>query len=344
LLIWEVLRGFVEVSDATTSHTEDLMSHRNARLTLHGRRLLVERVRVDRRPVAHVAKELGVSRQCAHRWVARFDAEGPAGLLDRSSRPHRCPRRTAEHVEEQVVAAREALRAGPAGIEAATGVAERTVTRVLRRRGVPRLAECDPITGAAIRARRATDRRYERDRPGELVHIDVKKLGRIPDGGGHRVHGRSEAVRGRGIGYDYIHALVDDHSRLGYAEALPDETGTTAAGFLLRAAAHFAAHGIPVIERVLSDNALAYRSSTAFRDAVAALGAQQRFIRPHCPWTNGKVERFNRTLQTEWAYRRRYNSNADRVAALDTWIQHYNTQRRHHALGGQPPISRLSPT
>jgi transposase InsO family protein len=320
------------------------LSHRNARLTVHGRRLLVERVRVDRRPVAHVAKELGVSRQCAHRWVARFDAEGPAGLLDRSSRPHRCPRRIAAQAERRVLAAREVLRAGPAEIAAATGVAERTVTRVLRRRGVPRLAECDPITGAAIRARRATGRRYERDRPGELVHIDVKKLGRIPDGGGHRVHGRSEAVRGRGIGYDYIHALVDDHSRLGYAETLPDETGASAAAFLLRAAAYFAAHGIPTIERVLSDNALAYRRSTVFHDAVAALGAQQRFIRPHCPWTNGKVERFNRTLQNEWAYRRRYNTNADRAAALDTWIEHYNTQRRHHALGGHPPISRLSPT
>jgi transposase InsO family protein len=320
------------------------LAHRNARLTEHGRRLLVERVRVDRRPVAHVAKELGVSRQCAHRWVARFDADGMAGLADRSSRPRHCPSRTPAHVEQRVLDAREALRAGPAGIAAETGVAERTVSRILRRHQVPRLADCDPITGTPIRARRASDRRYERARPGELVHIDVHKQGRIPDGGGHRVHGRSEAVRGRGIGYDYIHVLVDDHSRFGYAEALPDETGATAAAFLLRAAAHFAAHGIPVIERVLSDNALTYRRSAAFRDAVTALGAQQRFIRPHCPWTNGKAERFNRTMQTEWAYRRRYDTNAARTKALDTWIEHYNTRRRHHALGGQPPISRLSPT
>jgi transposase InsO family protein len=311
---------------------------------LHGRRLLVERVRVDHRPIAHVAKELGVSRQCAHRWVARFDAEGVAGLVDRSSRPHRCPRRTSAERERRVLDAREQLRAGPAGIAAVTGVAERTVTRVLRRHRVPCLAECDPITGTPIRARRMTERRYERARPGELVHIDVHKQGRIPDGGGHRVHGRSEAVRGRGIGYDYIHALVDDHSRLGYAEALPDETGATAAAFLLRAATYFAAHGVPTIERVLSDNALTYRRSTAFRDAVAALGAQQRFIRPHCPWTNGKVERFNRTMQIEWAYRRRYDSNTERTAALDTWIEHYNTRRRHTALGGQPPITRLSRT
>jgi transposase InsO family protein len=320
------------------------MAHRNARLTVHGRRLLVHRVLVDRRPVAHVAKELGVSRQCAHRWVARFAAEGPAGLADRSSRPRRCPRRASAAIERRVLDAREALRAGPAGIAAETGVPERTVTRILRRHGAARLAECDPITGAAIRARRMTGRRYERDRRGELVHIDVHKQGRIPDGGGHRVHGRSEAVRGRGIGYDYVHALVDDHSRLGYAEALPDEKGSTAAAFLLRAAAYFAAHGIDHIERVLSDNALAYRRSTAFRDAVAALGAEQRFIRPHCPWTNGKVERFNRTLQIEWAYRRRYDSNSERAAALDTWIEHYNTRRRHTALRGQPPISRLSPT
>jgi transposase InsO family protein len=320
------------------------MAHRNARLTLHGRRLLVERVRVDHRPVAHVAKELGVSRQCAHRWVARYDAEGAAGLVDRSSRPHRCPRRTSAESERRVLDAREQLRVGPAGIAAETGVPERTVTRVLRRHRVPRLAECDPITGTPIRAQRMSDRRYERARPGELVHIDVHKQGRIPDGGGHRVHGRSEAVRGRGIGYDYIHALVDDHSRLGYAEALPDETGATAAAFLLRAAAYFAAHGIPTIERVLSDNALTYRRSAAFRDAVAALGAQQRFIRPHCPWTNGKVERFNRTMQIEWAYRRRYDSNIERTTALDTWVEHYNTQRRHTALGGRPPISRLSRT
>jgi transposase InsO family protein len=313
-------------------------------LTVHGRRLLVERVRLDRRPVAHVAEELGVSRQCAHRWVRRFDAEGLAGLLDRSSRPRRCPRRTAPDPEARVLDAREVLRAGPAEISAETGVAERTVTRILRRHGVPPLAECDPLTGVRIRASRATGRRYERERPGELVHIDVHKQGRIPDGGGHRVRGRSAASQSRGIGYDYIHALVDDHSRLGYAEALPDETGATAAAFLLRAAAHFASHGITRIERVLSDNALAYRRSTAFRDAVAALGAQQRFIRPHCPWTNGKVERFNRTMQAEWAYRRRYDSNTARTEALDTWLEHYNTRRRHSALGGRPPISRLSPT
>lgn len=160
-----------------------------------------------------------------------------------------------------------------------------------------------------------------------MIHLDVKKLGRIPDGGGWRAHGRSEQVRGRGIGYDYLHTAVDDHSRLAYAEVLTDEKGTTCAAFLTRAAAFFAAHGIDRIRQILTDNAKNYRSSRAFQQACAELGARQKFSRPHCPWTNGKAERFNRTLATEWAYRRPYTSN----------------QHRTH-LGGQPPISRLTPS
>jgi transposase InsO family protein len=171
--------------------------------------------------------------------------------------------------------------------------------------------------------------------------MDVKKLGRIPDGGGWRAHGRSEEVRGRGIGFDYVHSLVDDHSRLAYSEILDDEKGATCAGFLLRAAAYFADHGIPRIERIMTDNAFAYRYSIA--DAVTQLGARQVFIRPHCPWQNGKVERLNRTLQAEWAYRQIFTSNAERSAALAPWLEHYNTRRNHSALGA-PPISRLSPT
>jgi transposase InsO family protein len=321
---------------------EVLVAHRNARLTVYGRRLLVHRVRVDGRPVAHVAKELGVSRQCAHRWVARFDAEGPAGLADRSSRPHTSPTRTTAEAEQRVLAARRRLRCGPAGLARHTGVPAATCGRILRRHDAPLLADCDPLTGTPIRARRHSHARYERARPGELLHVDVKKIGRIPNGGGWRAHGRSEQVRGRGIGYDYIHAAVDDHSRLAYAEILPDEKGSTAAGFLTRAAAWFATHHI-TIERVLTDNALTYRRSQAFRQAVAALGAVQRFTRPHCPWTNGKVERFNRTLQTEWAYRRPYTSTAQRAATLPPWLQEYNNHRPHTALAGQPPISRLSP-
>jgi transposase InsO family protein len=321
---------------------EVLVVHRNARLTEYGRRLLVHRVRVEGRPVAHVAKELGVSRQCAHRWVARYDRDGEAGLADRSSRPHHSPTRTPARIEQRVLAARERLRCGPAGLAHRTGVPAATCGRILRRHGVARLADCDPLTGQVIRATRRSARRYERDRPGELVHVDVKKIGRIPDGGGWRAHGRSEQVRGRGIGYDYVHAAVDDHSRLAYAEILSDEKGSTAAAFLTRAGAWFAAHGI-TIERVLTDNAFAYRHSRAFGRAVADLGAVQRFIKPHCPWTNGKVERFNRTLQAEWAYRRVYTSNTRRAAALPRWLQDYNQRRPHTALAGQPPISRVSP-
>ncbi|MEJ8648447.1 IS481 family transposase [Streptomyces sp. MS1.AVA.3] len=323
------------------------MAHANARLTFHGRCLLVRRVVHNRRPVAHVAKELGVSRQCAHRWVARFRAEGWNGLHDRSSRPRTCPGRTPEHIEAAVLSARRVHRRGPDFLAAETGVPARTVTRILRRHQMPRLASCDPLTGQPIRAERRSHARYERARPGELLHLDVKKIGRIPDGGGWRAHGRQAgktyAQKQARIGYDYVHAAVDDHSRLAYAEIHDDEKADTCAGFLTRAAAFFAAHGIDRIERVLTDNAWAYRKSTAFRQAVADLGAEQRFIRPHCPWTNGKVERFNRTLQTEWAYHQVFTSNTERAHALAPWLTFYNTRRRHTALEGQPPISRLSP-
>ncbi|WP_434993093.1 IS481 family transposase [Arthrobacter sp. Ld5] len=318
------------------------MSHVNARLTVHGRRLLVDRVAAGR-PVAHIAAELGVSRQTAYRWVRRFHLEGPAGLQDRSSRPLHSPGRTSPDREQAVLDARHRLRFGPLRIAAATGVPARTVTRILHRHHVPRLADCDPLTGTPIRASRATSTRYERDRPGDLVHLDVKKLGRIPDGGGWRAHGRSEQVRSRGIGYDFVHVAIDDHTRLGYAEVLPDEKGLTAAGFLTRAAAYLNTHGIDRIERVITDNAFAYRNSAAFKQAVADLGAVQRFIRPHCPWTNGKAERFNRTLQTEWAYRQVFTSSAHRQAALAPWLEHYNTERIHTGIG-TTPITRVSPT
>jgi transposase InsO family protein len=334
--------------DAVFTDWEVFVVHANARLTFHGRCLLVRRVRMEGRPVAHVAKELGVSRQCGHRWVGRFDVEGWAGLRDRSSRPRRLPTRTPEAVEERVVACRRAQRRGPAWIAEATGVSERTVTRILRRCGMPRLADCDPLTGQQIRASRHSTVRYERARPGELVHLDVKKIGRIPDGGGWRAHGHAATSRHRHkkprIGFDYVHAAVDDHSRLAYAEVLPDDKGTTSAGFLLRAAAFFADRGITRIERVITDNAFAYRNSADFTAATTALGARHKFIRPHCPWQNGKVERFNRTLATEWAYRQIFTSNAERAHALAPWLEVYNTQRRHTALGGLPPISRLSST
>jgi transposase InsO family protein len=321
------------------------MFHGNARLTTYGRALLVRRVVRDGRPVSHVAKELGVSRQCAHRWVARFRSEGDSGLLDRSSRPRRTPTRTSPDREAAVLAARTRLRFGPARLAVETGVPARTISRILNRHHVPPLAWLDPVTGASIRATRSTANRYERDRPGELVHVDVKKLGRIPDGGGWRVHGRAAGTNDRKnrIGFDYVHAAVDDHSRLAYAEIHPDEKGATAAGFLTRAAAYFADHGIARIERVISDNAFAYRHSVAFKDAVAALGATQKFIKPHCPWQNGKVERFNRTLATEWAYRQPFTSNQARHDALAPFIEHYNTGRIHTSHG-LTPAARVSPT
>jgi transposase InsO family protein len=317
-------------------------------LTVQGRLLLVQRVIGDRRPVAHVAKELGVSRQCAHRWVSRFRAEGEPGMLDRSSRPRRTPTKTPARLERRVLAARRSLRMGRDTIAAATGVPARTVSRILARHGVPALAACDPVTGLPIRASRATAHRYERPAAGDLVHLDVKKLGRIPDGGGWRVHGRAATVEHRHkktpTGYDYVHAAVDDHSRLAYAEIQPDETGPTCAGFLLRAAAWFAAHGV-LVREVMTDNALNYTRSSDFAAALAAIAAKHRRIKPHCPWQNGKAERFNRTLAIEWAYRRPFTSNTARSRTLAPWLDIYNTQRPHHALGGHPPLSRVaSPT
>ena len=324
------------------------MSQCRAHLTVFGRRLLVTRVLEQGWPVAHAAKAQGVSRQCAHRWIARWRAEGEAGLVDRSSRPHHSPLRTSPEVEAGIVAARVEQRRGQDWLAAELGVPARTVSRVLRRHRLPYLHELDPITGAVIRSSKATAVRYERDRPGELVHVDVKKIGKIPDGGGWRLLGREAANSAKAkrprIGYDYIHSMVDDCSRLAYSEIHDDETAPTCAAFLARAAAYFAAHGITRIDRVMTDNAFAYRYGNDFHAVIASLGARQKFIRPHCPWQNGKVERFNRTLQTEWAYRHPFTSNQDRRDALAPWLEQYNTQRRHTALRGNPPTSRLSPT
>jgi len=314
------------------------MSHRNARLTPAGRRILVERI-LSGRPVAHVAREMGVSRTCAHGWIGRYRAEGWAGLEDRSSRPRSSPRATAPDVAGEVLRARAEHREGPVELGARCGVHPRTVSRILARAGAPKLWEPDPVTGQRIRASRATGVRYEREAPGDLLHVDVKKLGRIPDGGGWRAHGRSEAVRGRGIGFDYVHVAVDDHSRLAYAEVLPDEKGPSCAGFLARAAAFMAANGAPV-QRVMTDNALAYTRSAAFGQVLTGLGAKHLLIKPRRPWQNGKAERFNRTLAEGWAYRRPCTSNRERAEALAGWLDFYNHQRAHSALGGRPPISR----
>jgi len=323
------------------------MGHRNARLTVHGRRLLVERVQAGM-PVAHVAKAMGVSRQCAHRWVARFKTEGEEGLHDRSSRPHSSPTRTSPAIEQTVLDARREQRRGQDWLGPELGIPARTVSRILRRHDVPRLCQCDPLTGELIRASKTTAVRYERERPGELVHMDVKKIGRIPDGGGWRAHGREMGSTGerkrRLVGYDYVHSVVDDHCRLAYSEILDNEKADTTIGFFARAIEFFLQHGI-TIERVMTDNAWNYRHSLGLKALLAEHGITHKFIRPHCPWQNGKVERFNRTLATEWAYRQVFNSNDERTAALAPWLEHYNTERRHTALGGRPPISRLqSPT
>lgn len=311
------------------------MSHRNARLTVHGRRLLVERVLAGR-PVAHVAHEMGVSRATGYKWLARYRAEGNAGLADRPSRPYTSPARTPVETEQAVIALRRERKLGPARIGPILELAPSTVHRVLTRHGLNRLAWTDRPTGGVIR-------RYERAAPGELIHVDVKKLGRIPDGGGWRALGR-EKVSGRrtATGFDYIHSAVDDHSRLAYSEIHADEKAETRAGFLIRAAAFFADHGIERIERVLTDNAWAYRKSRIWRHALDQLDAAGKLTRAYRPQTNGKVERFNRTLLEEWAYQRNYASNTERTDAFDAFLHTYNYHRCHTALGGQPPISRVN--
>ena len=320
------------------------MSHANARLTFHGRLELIRRVIELGRPVAHVVVELNCSRATGYKWLARWRAEGVAGLLDRPSRAHSQPRKTSVLLEAQVLALRAERKLGPARIGPLLGMPPSTVHAVLRRHGMHRLAWLDRPTGELIR-------RYERQRPGELLHVDVKKLGHIRQGGGHRVHGRdswqnrrarAETDAGQRVGYDFVHCAVDDHTRLAYAELHRDEKAATCAGFLLRAAEHFRSLGIDRIERVMTDNARVYRASHLWREALNTLGAQARFTRNYRPQTNGKAERFNRTLADEWAYVRPFDNSADRAAALPGWLHTYNHHRTHTALGGLPPISRVN--
>ncbi len=320
------------------------MSHGNARLTPAGRLILVQRIQSGR-AVAHVAAEMGVSRTTAWRWWRRYREQGRAGLIDRSSVARSHPRRTGPCAETRVRIMRHLTRRGPVFIAGRLGMHASTVGRVLHRHQVPLLREVDPVTGNTIRAIRATAVRYEHDHPGSLIHIDVKKLGRIPDGGGWRADPTQTAAvhrtSHRKVGYDYVHTAIDDHSRVAYAEIHDDETGATAAGFLERAVAFYAALGVTV-ECVISDNAFAYRRSAAFGGVIDRHGIKQKFIKPHCPWTNGKVERLNRTLATEWAYARPWTSNADRAAALPAWLDYYNLDRHHLDIGGHSPIDRIN--
>ena len=307
------------------------MAHGNARLTPAGRRLLCQRI--DRgSPIAHVAAAMGVSRQCASKWWHRWREFGDAGLEDRPCAPMRRTRVPAR-VEDRIVYLRRTRKWGPDRIAGYIGQARSTVHRTLLRRGMNRLEHLDRQTGRQIR-------RYEHPHPGSLIHVDVKKLGRIPKGGGWRAHGRSEAVRGRGVGYAYVHAAVDDHSRLAYIEVLCDERGPTAAGFWRRAAAFYRAHGI-VVERVMTDNAKAFLGAH-FQQALAETGVRHRRIPVRRPQVNGKVERFNRTLVEECAYAAVYRSDRARTRALDRWVHVYNHHRPHTALGGQAPISRVT--
>jgi transposase InsO family protein len=289
---------------------------------------------------------MGISRKCVKTWLDRFDTEGMAGLRDRTSRPHTMPTRTDAATEAAIIELRRGQRLGPDEIGHRLGVTARTVSRVLARHGLPRLAMLDPITGQVIKASKTTAVRYEHAHPGSLVHMDVKKLGRIPNGGGWKALGRQQGNRDRNlkIGFDYVHSLVDDHSRLTYSEVLTDEKAATCAGFFARALDYFNAAGIRTVERLMTDNAWAYRHGRALHELCTAQGIKHIFIKPHCPWQNGKVERLNRTLLTEWAYQRTYLDNQTRIAALAPWLEHYNTDRRHSALGGHPPISRLPPT
>ena len=308
------------------------MVHANARLTLHGRKELIARVQAGR-PVAHVAAEMGISRATAYKWWRRWRHEGDAGLVDRSSRPHRSPAHTPRGIERRIEQLRRSKKLGPARIGGIVGMHTSTVHRVLVRQGLNQLRSFDRPTGRVIR-------RIDTSRPGELVHIDVKKLGRIPDGGGWWAHGRSPEKRFYGGGYDYIHSAVDAYSRIAYSEILDAENAAFCSGFLTRAHRWFTEHGV-TIERVLTDNGVGYRSHQ-WANACVELGVRHTRTKPYHPATNGKVERFNRTLNDEWARVRVYRRNHDRARALDRWLHHYNHHRCHTALGGQPPMTRLN--
>jgi transposase InsO family protein len=308
--------------------------HGNARLTPRGRHTLIERIQQGR-PVAHVAAEMGISRATAYKWWARFRHHGWAGLEDRSSRPRSCPHQTPRGLERRIEVLRRTRKLGPARIGGVLEMPASTVHRVLVRLGLNRLAWMDRPTGRVIR-------RIETSQPGELVHVDTKKLGRIPPGGGWRALGFESTAAHRHkptrIGYVHVHSAVDAYSRVAYSEILDDEKAETCAGFWRRAHAWFADHGINV-QRVLTDNAWAY-CGLRFETALGTITHSR--IRPYRPQTNGKVERFNRTLLDEWAYVRLYRSDAARARAFQRWLHLYNHHRAHTALGGQAPMQTLS--
>jgi transposase InsO family protein len=303
--------------------------HANAPLGPKGRLTMARRVVEQGWSLAAAAEAAGVSERTAGKWVGRYRADGEAGLLDRSSAPRRVPGRTDERRVELIASLRR-LRMTGAEIAVCLGMALSTVSGILTRIGLGKLSRLEPPE---------PPNRYERRHPGELIHIDVKKLGRIGDGAGHRVHG-DRRKRSRGIGWEYVHVCVDDATRLAYVEVLDDETALTAVGFLRRALGFFAAHGITV-QRVMTDNGSAYRSALHAL-ACRALKLKHLRTRPYRPRTNGKAERFIKTLLAGWAYGAIYRTSTERRAALSGWIDWYNTRRPHGALSHKPPAARLA--
>lgn len=313
------------------------MSHRKAKLTPFGRLLLVQRVEAQGWPAVRAAESVGVSRATAYKWLRRYRQQGTAGLEDQTSRPTRSPRALTREQVERVLAARRELRQGPHRLAFVLGMPRSTIYRVLHRHGASRLRDRDRPTGLPVR--------YVREHPGELIHIDTKQLGRIPPGGGSRMLPRQESFnRSRHAntlrpGYEYIHVAVDDASRLAFVQVHADQRDATAAGFLLDAGRFYAAHGIQV-ERVMTDRGSCYRSNR-FALALQTLGARHKLTRPYRPQTNGKAERFIRTLIEEWAYARLYPSNQDRLDALPAWVDFYNARRPHTGLEGRAPLTAV---
>ena len=323
------------------------MSHANAALTPRARLRLARLIVDDDWPVARAAERFQVAWTTANRWAGRYRVEGPAGMTDRSSRPHHSPRATPAPVLRRIVHLRWKQRLGPVAIAAQVGVAPSTAHQVLRRCRINHLAHVDRVTGEPVR-------RYEHPAPGDLLHVDVKKLGNIPDGGGWRYVGRAQGRQHRAatpnkprnryyhakMGTAFVHTVLDDHSRVAYAEVHDDETAATAVAVLRRAVAWFTARDITV-HRVLSDNGSPYRSHL-WRDTCAELGITPKRTRPYRPQTNGKIERFHRTMADRWAFRRLYTGESQRRKALPGWIHEYNHHRPHTAIGGHPPIKRLT--
>jgi transposase InsO family protein len=315
------------------------MSHANACLTPRGRTKLASAIVDQGWTIRRAAERFQCSPATAKKWADRYRVGGVAAMVDRCSRPHVSPNQTPKRTERRIINLRFTRRWGPHRIAYHLHLSRSTVQAVLRRYRMPLLRHLDQNTGLAVR--RPTPHRYEHPAPGDLVHVDIKKLGRIPDGGGHRKFGRTIGNRHNkkhGRGYAFLHHAVDDHSRLAYSEILDDERKETAAAFWKRAKQCFSDHGI-VVKRVLTDNGSCYRSKV-FAQALGS-DIKHKKTRPYRPQTNGKVERFNRTLNQEWAYAQTYLTDEARAATYPAWVHHYNHHRPHTAIKGKSPIERL---